>query len=174
MLESVIGALLAIVLFLAVYLDIRTSRIPNWLTFTAMGSGLLVHTLLEGAQGAIYSLSGLGTGLILFLAFYFFGEMGAGDVKLMGAVGSMVGPYGAFVTGILAVMAGGIYALSAMSCEWGAGATARKLASGAYATFFSTGTHCGHDLKLPYHLRYGLAIASGALLFRFGLHPFGG
>ena len=172
--ESVAGALLAIVLSLAVYLDIRTSRIPNWLTFTAMGGGLVVHTQLEGAQGAIFSLSGLGTGLIIFLAFYFFGEMGAGDVKLMGAVGAMVGPYGAFVTGILAVMAGGIYALTAMSCEWGVAVTARKLASGAYATFFSKDTPCGDDLKLPYHLRYGVAIASGALLFRFGLHPFGG
>ena len=174
MTESMIGVLLAVVLFLAVYLDIRTSRIPNWLTFTAMGSGLLTYILIGGAEGAIFSLSGLGTGLILFLAFHFLGDMGAGDVKLMGAVGAMVGPYGAFVTGILAVMAGGIYALSAMSWEWGAGPTARKLASGVYATFFSTDTHCAHDLKLPYQLRYGLAIATGALLFRFGLHPFGG
>jgi prepilin peptidase CpaA len=174
MTESMIGALLGVVLFLAVYLDIRTSRIPNWLTFTAMGSGLLVHTLLEGAQGAIFSLSGLGTGLILFLAFYFLGDMGAGDVKLMGAVGSMMGPYGAFVTGILAVIAGGIYALTAMFCQWGVWVTAHKLASGAYGTFFSTDIPCGHDRRLPYHLRYGLAIATGALLFRFGLHPFGG
>ena len=174
MAEPVTGAVLAIVLFLAVYLDIRTSRIPNWLTFTGMGSGLLVHILLEGAQGTIFSLSGLGTGLILFFAFYFLGAMGAGDVKLMGAVGAMVGPYGAFVTGILVVMAGGIYALAAMSYEWGVGVTARKLAYGAYATFFSADTPCGHDLKLSYRLRYGLAIATGALLFQFGLHPFGG
>jgi prepilin peptidase CpaA len=174
MTEPVTGALLTTVLILAVYLDIRTARIPNWLTFTGMGSGFLAHLLINGTEGAIFSFLGLGTGLVLFLTFYLLGDMGAGDVKLMGAVGAMVGPYGAFVTGILAVMAGGIYALTAMSCEWGAGVTARRLASGAYATFFSKDTACGDDLKLPYHLRYGVAIASGALLFRFGLHPFGG
>jgi prepilin peptidase CpaA len=174
MTESVIGALLAIVLFLAVYLDIQTSRIPNWLTFTAMGNALLIHIWLEGIQGAIFSLSGLATGLILFLTLYFWGPMGAGDVKLMAAVGAMVGPYGAFISGLLAVIVGGIYALAAMFYEWGVPTTTRKLASTAVGTLIIGDPHCGQDLKLPYNLRYGLAIASGTLLFRFGLHPFGG
>lgn len=174
MTESVVGVLLAIVLLLAVYLDIRTSRIPNWLTFTAMGSALLAHILLEGVQGAVFSLSGLVTGLALFLPFYFFGDMGAGDVKLMGAVGAIIGPYGAGICSILAILVGGIYALATMFYEWGVGATARKLASTAFRTLFVPGTHWEDDLKLPYHLRYGLAIASGTLLFRLGLHPFGG
>jgi prepilin peptidase CpaA len=174
MTELVIGALLAIVLFLAVYLDIRTSRIPNWLTFPAMGSALLAHIWLEGVPGAIISLSGLGTGLILFLVFYFLGDMGAGDVKLMGAVGAMVGPYGAFISGILAVLVGGIYAFGAMCHEEGVGRTVRKLATAAHGTFLGTDWAKGQAPKLAVQLRYGLAIASGALLFRFGLHPFGG
>jgi prepilin peptidase CpaA len=100
--------------------------------------------------------------------------MGAGDVKLMGAVGAMIGPYGACISGILALMAGGIYALGAMCYQWGVGTTARKLVSAAHRTVFVPNTHWGDDLKLPFHLRYGLAIASGTLLFRLGLHPFGG
>ena len=43
MTESLIGVLLAIVLSLAVYLDIRTSRIPTWLTLAAIVSGLFAH-----------------------------------------------------------------------------------------------------------------------------------
>ena len=174
MTESVIGVLLAIVLSLAVYLDIRTSRIPNWLTFAAMGSGVLTHIWLEGVPGAIFSLSGLGTGVVLFLVFYFLGDMGAGDVKLMGAVGAMVGPYGAFLSGILAVFVGGLYAVGAMCYEWGVGNTVRKLATVVHGTFFVTDVAKGEGPKLAFHLRYGVAIASGALLFRFGLHPFGG
>jgi prepilin peptidase CpaA len=174
MTESVLGALLATLLVLAVYVDIRTSRIPNWLTFAAMASGLFAHVLLEGLQGAIFGLSGLGTGLIVFFIFYCLGDMGAGDVKLMGAVGVIVGPYGALVTGLLSVMAGGIYALAAMFHQWGVKATARELCSVAYEILFVRPSNREDALKLPYHLRYGIAIASGALLFRFGLHPFGG
>jgi len=174
MAESVLGALLAIVLFLAVYLDIRTSRVPNWVTFAAMCSGLFVHSLLEGAQGAMFSLSGLGLGLIVFLTLYFLGDMSAGDVKLMGAIGAVVGPYGAIISGILALIVGGIYAVGAMCYEWGVGTTARKLLSAAYRAIFVSNTHWAEDLRLPFHLRYALVIASGTLLFRFGLHPFGG
>jgi prepilin peptidase CpaA len=100
--------------------------------------------------------------------------MGAGDVKLMGAIGAVVGPYSAFMSGILALVVGGIYALGAMCYQWGVRTTARKLLSAAHGTIFVPNTHWGDDLKLPFHLRYALVIASGTLLFRFGLHPFGG
>jgi prepilin peptidase CpaA len=174
MAELVTGALLAIVLFLAVYLDIRTSRVPNWLTLAAMCIGPFVHSLLEGAQGAMFSLSGLGAGLALFFIFYLTGGMGAGDVKLMGAIGAVVGPYGAFMSGILALMLGGIYAVGAMCYQWGAATTARKLVSTAHRIVLVPHIRLGDDLKLPFHLRYALVIASGTLLFRLGLHPFGG
>lgn len=174
MTESVIGVLLAMVLFLAVYLDIRTLRIPNWLTFTAMGSGLLAHILLEGVQGAVFSLSGLGTGLVFFLALYFLGDMGAGDVKLMGAVGAMVGPYGALISGLMAILIGGVYALGAMCYQWGIAATGRKLVCAIQGVFLSQGHSWTHELRLPFHLRYGLAIVGGTLLFLFGLYPFEG
>jgi prepilin peptidase CpaA len=175
MTESVIGGLLTTFLFLAVYHDIRTSRIPNWLTFAAMGSGVLAHLLLEGVEGSIFSVSGLGMGLVLFLAFYMFGDMGAGDVKLMAAVGAMVGPYGAFITGILALMVGGVYAFGAMCYQWGVRETAARLVAEAHRiVFLRDPLGMGDGLKLPFHLRYGVAIASATLLFRFGLHPFGG
>jgi prepilin peptidase CpaA len=174
MTESVIGVLLIAVLFVAVYLDIRTSRIPNWLTVTATGSGLLTHILLQGVQGAIFSLTGLGAGLTLFLILYFLGDMGAGDVKLMGAVGAMVGPDGAIICSILAIVVGGIYALATMCYQWGVGNTARKLGSAWYGALSLSDSRPVDSPALPCHLRYGLAIASGTLLFRLGLHPFGG
>jgi prepilin signal peptidase PulO-like enzyme (type II secretory pathway) len=57
-----------------------------------MGFALFLHAWFDGVPGALFSLGGLVTGLGLFLFFYLSGGIGAGDVKLMAAVGAMVGP----------------------------------------------------------------------------------
>ena len=162
------------VLVLAMYTDLRSSRIPNWLTFPAMGIALLGHIWLAGVQGAIFSLLGLGAGFGLFLILYISGSIGAGDVKLMAAVGAVMGPYGALLSGILAVMVGGLYALGAMCYQWGFATTGRKLVAAAQGSLLLGGKAWTQELALPFRLRYGLAVASGTLLFELGLHPFGG
>jgi prepilin peptidase CpaA len=172
--ESAIVVLLAVVLVIAIYTDLRSSRIPNWLTFPAMGVAILAHTWLAGLPGALFSLGGLGTGLGLFLLIHLSGSIGAGDVKLMAAVGAMVGPYGALLSGLLAIMVGGVYALGAMCYQWGFLGTGRKLASAAQGAHFTRGKVWAQELQLPFRLRYGLAITGGTLLFQLGLHPFGG
>jgi prepilin peptidase CpaA len=171
---SVIAVLLTVVLVTASGTDLRSSRIPNWLTFTAMGVALLVHAWLGGLPGALFSLAGLGTGLGLFVLIYMSGSIGAGDVKLMAAVGAFVGPYGALLSGLLAILVGGLYALGAMCYQWGFAATGRKLTSAAYEALVTGGKVWAHELRLPFRLRYGLAVAGGTLLFQLGLHPFGG
>jgi prepilin peptidase CpaA len=71
--------------------DIRSSRIPNVLTASSIAVGLLLHLALGGwSQFAFAILAGLiGGGL--FLLFFLLGGMGAGDVKLMAAVGCLAG-----------------------------------------------------------------------------------
>ena len=162
------------VLVPAMYTDLRSSRIPNWLTFPAMGIALLGHIWLGGLQGAIFSLLGLWAGLGLFLILYISGSIGAGDVKLMAAVGAIMGPYGALISGLLAMMVGGLYALGAMCYQWGFAITGRKLASAAQGGLLMGGKAWTQELTLPFRLRYGLAVAGGTLLFQLGLHPFGG
>jgi prepilin peptidase CpaA len=174
MTEPVTDALLTTVLILAVYLDIQTSRIPNWLTFTGMGGGFLAHLFINGAEGAIFSLLGLGTGLVLFLTFYLLGDMGAGDVKLMAAMGALVGPYGAFLCGLLSVILGGVCAFGVMTYQFGVGNSAQRLVSAAKRAMFGMHSGCEEAAALPLHLRYAVPIAGGTLLYRFGLHPFGG
>ena len=162
------------ILVTAMYTDLRSSRIPNWLTFPAMGVALVAHAWLAGFPGALFSLVGLGTGLGLFFILYVTGSIGAGDVKLMAAVGAIMGPYGALLSGLLAIMVGGLYALGAMCYQWGFVNTGRKLASAAHGAFLTGGKAWGQELQLPFRLRYGLAVAGGTLLFQLGLHPFGG
>ena len=165
-----VSALLAI----ASFSDLRSSRIPNWLTFSGAGLALLVHAWMSGVQGLLFSFAGLGAGLGLFLIPYLSGGVGAGDVKLMATVGAMVGPYGALLSGLLAMVVGGAYALAAMCHHWGAYRTGQKLLHATQGALLIGGNSWAQELKLPFHLRYGLAISAGTLLFLTGFHPFGG
>jgi prepilin peptidase CpaA len=110
----------------------------------------------------------------LFLLPYACRAIGAGDVKLMAAIGSTLGPLGVLSVAALSVLAGGLYALGAMSYQWGVAATSRKLVAVTYGAVLTGGTTGIGDLQLPFKLRYGLAIAAGTLLFLGGIQPFGG
>jgi prepilin peptidase CpaA len=74
----------------AVY-DVRSRRIPNFITLPAMVFGLILHASLGGwRQLATATAGGLICGLIFFV-FYLAGGMGAGDVKLITAAGCIAG-----------------------------------------------------------------------------------
>lgn len=75
----------ATVLVAAALIDGWMLKVPNWLTFPLVFSGLAFWTVTGGLDGAIWSLKGLGVGLAVLLALYAIGGMGAGDVKLFGA-----------------------------------------------------------------------------------------
>lgn len=77
---------------LAATIDIRTRRIPNWLTASLAIAGL-AQAFLPGAlvtPGAAWA--GLGAGLGLTLVLFVAGAMGGGDVKLIAGIGAWVGP----------------------------------------------------------------------------------
>src|SRR5262249_4550627 len=76
---------------LAAMLDWRSRRIPNWLTVPGLLSGVVVHALIAGWPGALFALQGAGLALILLLPLVALRALGAGDWKLMGAVGAFVG-----------------------------------------------------------------------------------
>ncbi len=59
----------------------------------------------------MHSTGGLFLGVAFLLPVYLIGGMGAGDVKLMGAVGSILGPQGVFIAFLYSAIAGGLYAL---------------------------------------------------------------
>jgi len=96
----------------AALLDWRSRRIPNWLTVPSLLVGIAVHALLTGWQGTLFSLKGAGLALILLLPLVLLRALGAGDWKLMAAVGAFLGPvlflfvlFGSIVaSGIMAVV----------------------------------------------------------------------
>jgi prepilin peptidase CpaA len=92
-------AVLAPVLVTAAVTDLARGKVYNWLTYPAIAAGLALGAL-SGAFGDAYADAwdgltdralGFGTGFGVLMAAYLVGGMGGGDVKLMGAVGALVG-----------------------------------------------------------------------------------
>ena len=84
----------ALALALACYggwMDWRTQRIPNWLTVPGALAGLAANAILQGWHGALISLEGAGLALGLLLPLVLLRGFGAGDWKLMGAMGAVLG-----------------------------------------------------------------------------------
>ncbi len=103
--------ILAMVLTIAVYSELKEKRIPNWINLLGILAGLAIG-YLPGGLSLQASIAGLAIGFGLLFIFYVFGGMGGGDVKLMGAVGALLGfplilPvlfYTAIIGGFMALM----------------------------------------------------------------------
>lgn len=80
-----------ILLLMAGWTDWRTRRIPNWLTVPGLLTGLLANWLVFGPPGLWMALKGAGLGLALLLPLVLVRGLGAGDWKLIGAVGAILG-----------------------------------------------------------------------------------
>jgi prepilin peptidase CpaA len=104
--------ILFFVLLIAAIIDLRTQKIPNLLTYSAMVFALSYHSAISGFEGLIFSSSGLLIGILLLIIPYFMGGMGAGDAKLLGAIGSFLGAEATFSAFIFIALAGGIYSLA--------------------------------------------------------------
>jgi prepilin peptidase CpaA len=96
---------------IAAVCDLKTRRIPNILTFGAPLLALAVNGYLAGWQAVGLSILGWVVGLILFFPFYALGGLGAGDVKLLAALGAFVGPVAAVWLALFTSIAGGGMAL---------------------------------------------------------------
>lgn len=83
---------LEVLVILAAIWDVRTRRIPNWLTLSGMVLGVALNTFLFEINGLWFSLKGLGVAFGVYFVLYLLHAMGAGDVKLMAAVGAAAGP----------------------------------------------------------------------------------
>jgi prepilin peptidase CpaA len=91
--------------------DFRSRRIPNVLTFGASAAAVVFWTWTNGWAGFSWSLGGWALGCALFLPWFLLGGMGAGDVKLLAALGAWAGPGKAIWIALYGGIAGGIFAV---------------------------------------------------------------
>jgi len=96
---------------LAMAWDVRTRRIPNWLTLGAAGVALGYALFSGGLSGLGFAVGGWLVGAALFFPLFALGGMGAGDVKLLAALGAWLGPVDAVWLAIFASIAGGAMAV---------------------------------------------------------------
>jgi prepilin peptidase CpaA len=146
--------------------DLRTRRVPNWLTLSiaALGTGLaathLTHVSIRGA------LAGFALGLLLMLPGHIVGATGAGDVKLFAAVGTLLGPTATVVAFMYTAILGGVLALMVAVYR---GRLERTLQG--TATLVMTGGANVAELERPSannRFAYAPAIAVGALAAALG------
>jgi prepilin peptidase CpaA len=84
-------AILIALLLLSVYYDLRFRKIPNTLLLSAFILSLIINIYSEGISGLLLSITGLLAGIALLIIPFSMGGIGAGDVKLLGIVGTLQG-----------------------------------------------------------------------------------
>jgi prepilin peptidase CpaA len=93
-------------------IDLRTRRIPNLLTFGTAATALVFHFVVGGVPGLAASGAGWGVGMAMLIVPYALGGMGAGDVKLLAALGAWIGPADVARAGAYGAVAGALMALA--------------------------------------------------------------
>lgn len=96
---------------LAAIQDLRTKRIPNLLTMSAIVLGIIINVYFSGFNGFGNSFMGFLAGIGLLIIPFVLGGMGAGDVKLLAAIGALNGPFFVFYTFLYTAISGGVIAL---------------------------------------------------------------
>jgi len=154
------------VLAIATYTDCRWRLIKNILTVPAIALGLLLHFLGSGWSGLTFGLLGLAAGFGLMMIPFVFGQMGGGDVKLMAALGSLLGAYAIMNVFLYTTLAGGLLAIVVAVCRKEGFNSLRRtwqLAKGLL--IFHTVPHMESEGKQAVTIPYGLAIAVGTLSY---------
>jgi prepilin peptidase CpaA len=163
-------ALVLCVVIIAAITDIRSRRIPNYLTLAGVLLGIGLNTWLGGWAGLLYSVKGLGLAMLVYLPLYALRGMGAGDVKLMAAVGSITGAGNWFSIFLYTALLGGVIAIIATLATgrlkktlWNVGYLVRELASlrAPYLSKEELDIQSSKALRLP----HGMVIALGVIAF---------
>lgn len=144
----------------ATVVDLRTRRIPNELTAAMTGVGIAMAATGVSGISVAGAFLGFALGLVLMLPGYGLGATGAGDVKLMAAVGAIVGPALVVSAFFCTAIAGGVLAVIVALRRRRLGATltntSRLMGSG--------GRHQIQTAKASSRFAYGPAIAAGSLI----------
>jgi prepilin peptidase CpaA len=101
--------LVSATLIWAAWIDGKELRVPNWITFPMVLSGLIYSTVVGGSLSA--GLVGMAMGLACLLPLYAVGGMGAGDVKLMAGIGAWLGWQTTLESFMVSVVVGAIMAV---------------------------------------------------------------
>lgn len=106
MIDTRSAAVLAVALVACLF-DLRSRRIPNPLTLGAALAACVFALVQHGFPGLGWSVAGWLAAVALFFPVFALGGMGAGDVKLLGALGAWLGAIDALHLALYTALAGG-------------------------------------------------------------------
>lgn len=154
--------------------DLRSRRIPNWVTVPGLLAGLAANTVLSGWGGLKTSLLGAAVGLALLLPFVLLRSLGAGDWKLAGSLGAFAGP-GILMDLLLgSVFVAGVMAVALVIYK---GRVRQTLSNSGHilislVTFRLPGSRVSLDnpdsLKVPYGVALALTVVLYGILWKMG------
>ena len=151
--------------------NIRYRRIPNWLTLGGVVTGVALNSVpYQGLPGLKLSLAGRGVAFGSYMLLYLVRSMGAGDVKLMAAIGAMVGFRDWFGIFLVTALIGGVAGIALVAARgrllrtfWGIGFILSELKQGwpAYVRNEELDVRSPKAMGLP----PGAVIGAGTLVF---------
>lgn len=163
MMESIASVALLLLLVPAVVTDVRYHRIPNRLVFAFWLAGPVMHGVLAGWPGVVDSGLGLALAFAVTFPLWMVGWFGAGDVKLVAAVGALVGMELVWPTLGAIALSGMVLALAALLYRGALGRALRRwwaslaLSVAGRHQVYITAQGSDADIRLP----YAIAIAVG-------------
>jgi prepilin peptidase CpaA len=126
-LEVLADFVLLIVILICLVTDLRERRIYNKIVFPAVAAGIILNTAQFGLPGLRTSITGLLIGVMLFIVPFALGGLGAGDVKLLGAVGALKGPLFVLYAALGTALFGGVLAVLVLIWQSRLFSTLRRL-----------------------------------------------
>lgn len=150
------------------WLDLRARRVPNWLTVSGVIAGIAGNAFFQ-PHGSLIAMAGIVCALVVYVPLYALRGMGAGDVKLMAAVGAFAGPSAWIAIFLATALLGGVAALTLIAVKKRVGETFMRMGTILTAVAHkekptnlddSLDIRSERALKMP----HGALIASGAML----------
>lgn len=159
--------ILALVVIISVYTDLTEQKILNKVVLPGVLLGFGVNIYYMGGPGLLFSGKGVLVGMGLLLIPFILGGMGAGDVKLLGAIGAIKGTQFVFNTFIGTALAGGLIAIIVIITRKKFLSTLKRIGIGLYIVFTSKNVNAIKNMEQDDekgYFPYGLAISVGTLI----------
>ena len=162
-----------LILIISVITDVRHRKIFNLVTLPAILLAFIYHSFVSGLEGFLTSGEGFLVGLGLLIVPFLLGGIGAGDVKLLAAVGAWKGTIFIFYTGIYAGLIGGLIAIFLLLKRRELSYTVKQMLISAVVLKSTNGSLLIKDempraLSLPYAVPIALGGLATFLLETFG------
>lgn len=167
MLKQGVWMLATIPALVAGWTDWHSRRIPNSLTVPTLIAGIVANSVAAGWMGAKESLLGAALGLGILLPFVLIRSLGAGDWKLVGALGAFLGPSRLITVLMWTILVAGLMAVVLIIWKKRVKQTARNLAhmiAGLFALHLP-GPEVSLDNPESSKIPFGVAVAVTVVLY---------